>query len=277
MSSDGPLRLMAIMAHPDDETLGIGGTLVHYAEQGVETFVLCATRGQSGRYHDFRPGEAGHPGPDELGRIREAELRAAAQTLGVREVSVLDYVDGQLDRAEPREAIASIAAHLRRVRPHVCITFAQDGAYGHPDHIAIAQFSSAAMVAAADPSFGAANGTPHAVSKFYYLAWPEPTWDAYQEAFKKLTSTVDGVERQARPWPDWALTTALDTRSAWPTVWKAVNCYDSQIANYAKLGQLSPEHHEGLWGRQTFYRVFSTVNGGRKRESDLFEGLRGRA
>ena len=97
---------------------------------------------------------------------------------------------------------------------------------------------------------------------------------AYQAAFKKLTSTVDGVERQALSWPEWAITTFVDTRAHWPTVWRAVTCHDSQVANYRRLAELAPEHHEALWGWQSFYRAFSTVNGGRKRETDLFEGLR---
>ena len=97
---------------------------------------------------------------------------------------------------------------------------------------------------------------------------------AYQAAFKKLTSLVDGVERQVHPWPEWAVTTVVDTRDSWETVWKAVTCHDSQIAAYQTLRELAPEHHAALWGRQHFYRVFSTVNGGRRRETDRFEGLR---
>ena len=76
------------------------------------------------------------------------------------------------------------------------------------------------------------------------------------------------------PWPDWAITTVIDTRDVWPTVWRAVSCHESQMAAYEQLKDLSPEHHEALWGRQSFYRVFSTVNGGRARETDLFEGIR---
>ncbi len=265
---------MVITGHPDDETLGTGGTLVHYASQGIETYVLCGTRGQSGRYLDHRLGDPGHPGREKLAAIREKELRAAAAVLGVREVAFLDYVDGELDQADPSEAIARIAGHLRRVRPHVCVTFAMDGAYGHPDHIAIAQFATAATVAAANPEQAGDGGPPDAVSKLYYIAWPATTWAAYQEAFKTLVSHVDGVERRANPWPEWEITTRIDTRAYWPTVWKAVTCHDSQIANYARLGDLSPESHEALWGAQSFYRVFSTVNGGRRQEIDLFEGLR---
>jgi hypothetical protein len=114
------------------------------------------------------------------------------------------------------------------------------------------------------------------VSKLYYLAWPASTWAAYEAAVKKLVSTVDGVERQAVPWPDWAITTQIETGAFWPTVWRAVSCHQSQIAAYERLRDLAPDDHEGLWGRQSFYRVFSRVNGGRARETDVFEGLRER-
>ena len=148
-----PLRLMAVLAHPDDESLGFGGTLARYASEGVETFLVTATRGERGRYRGHARRAGSIPGPAALGRIRERELRAAAAVLGIREVSLLDYHDSDLDRADPREAVERIAAALRRVRPHVVITFGPDGAYGHPDHIAISQFTTAAIVAAADPAF----------------------------------------------------------------------------------------------------------------------------
>jgi LmbE family N-acetylglucosaminyl deacetylase len=277
---------MAVLAHPDDESLGFGGTLAKYAAEGVETFVVTATPGDAGRYRGQPRDHAEHPGPAALARIREAELRAAATTLGVRELSLLDYHDGQLDRADPREAVARIVSHLRRVRPDVVMTFGPDGAYGHPDHIAICQFTTAAVTAAADPAFadeteraaGALSSvgiaSPHMVKKLYYLAWPASTWDAYQAAFKKMIAMVDGLERQAVPWPDWAITTAIDTRDVWPIVWRAVSCHDSQIASYERLKSLLPAHHEALWGAQCFYRVLSTVNGGRQRETDLFDGIR---
>jgi len=269
-STGGPRRLCFVGAHPDDETLGAGGTLARYAAEGVETFVVTATSGQAGRYRDNRD----HPGPEALGRIREAELRAAAKVLGVREVSLLGYMDGRLDRADPGEVTSRIAVHLRRIRPQVVLTFDPNGAYGHPDHIAICQFTTAAVVAAADPSYASEGGPPaHRVSKLYYMTWSGPKWEAYQSAFKRLVSTVDGVERRATPWPDWAITTMIDTAEHWPTVWEAVRCHESQMAIYGPLGELSPEHHKGLWGVQEFYRVLSLVNGGRERETDLFAGL----
>lgn len=270
----GPRTLMAVLAHPDDESLGFGGTLAKYAREGVDVHLVTATRGEGGRFRGYPRDDERHPGPTALGRIREGELRRAAGILGIRDVSFLDYCDQHLDRANPHEAIGRIVHHLRRVRPDVVVTFGPDGAYGHPDHIAISQFSTAAVMAAADASFATDAGlAPHAVSKLYYIAWPEATWRAYREAVRALTVTVDGTVRQATAWPDWAITTEIDATSVWETVWNAVACHESQAAAYERLKDLAPAHHEALWGRQSFYRVFSTVNGGRAKETDLFEGL----
>jgi LmbE family N-acetylglucosaminyl deacetylase len=270
---------MAVLAHPDDESLGVGGTLAKYASEGVEVFLVTATCGDGGRYRGHRPEDGRHPGPLALAKIRERELRAAASVLGVRELSLLGYRDQHLDRANPSEAVADIVAHFRRLRPDVVVTFGPDGAYGHPDHIAISQFTTAAAVSAADPAFALegvdAARPPHAISKLYYIAWPASTWTAYQAAFRTLISSVDGLERQATPWPDWAITTVIDTRDFWSPVWRAISCHESQVTAYERLKDLSAKDHESLWGRQSFYRAFSTVNGGRTCETDLFEGVRG--
>jgi len=269
------LRLLAVLAHPDDETLGNGGTIARYAREGVDVHLVTATRGERGRFRGEKDGPD-HPGSEALARLREAELQAAAQVLGVRSVEILGYGDGVLDRVPAPEAIARIAAAIRRVRPQVVITFGPEGAYGHPDHIAICQLTTGAIVAAADPAHDAPHGheAPFAVSKLYYMAWTNAGWQAYQHAFKRLVSLVDGVEREAQPLPDWQITTWIDTRAEWQTVWRAVQCHDSQVAAYRQLAEMSPEDHEALWGVGTYYRVFSTVNGGRERERDLFEGLR---
>jgi LmbE family N-acetylglucosaminyl deacetylase len=266
-------RLMVVGAHPDDETLGFGGVLARYAREGVETSVVTATRGDRGRYFGHPQGSSEHPGPEELARMRERELRAAAEALGVKAVRLLDYCDQTLDAEPVTEVVSAVVRALRELRPQVVLTFPPDGAYGHPDHIAISQLTTAAIVAAADARFGAELGPPHAVSKLYYVAWGKRTWDVYQGAFKKLVSTVDGVERQANAWPDWAITTVIDTRAVWPIVSRAVSCHESQVGGYAVLKTLGPVEHEALWGSSYFYRVFSLVNGGRRRETDLFEGF----
>ena len=270
-------RLMAVLAHPDDESLGFGGTLAKYAAEGVDVHVVTATRGEAGRFGGHPRGDERHPGALALGRIRETELRAAAAVLGVHGVSLLGYPDQEVDRADPRQAIARIVTEVRRLRPDVVVTFGPDGAYGHPDHIAVSQFATAAVVAAADAGFvvddGRAEAGPHAVSKLYYLAWSESTWAAYQAAVRTLSATVDGVERRATPWTDWSITTVIDTSTVWPTVWRAVACHESQVAAYERFRDLPPEQHRMLWGTQSFYRAFSAVNGGRDRETDLFAGV----
>ncbi|MEW5874351.1 MAG: PIG-L deacetylase family protein [Candidatus Zixiibacteriota bacterium] len=266
------LKLMCILAHPDDESLGMGGTLARYAGEGVQTYVVTATRGERGRYGD----DGERPPLDVVGQRREQELRAAARVLGVREVSFLDYIDGDLDQADPEEAVAKIVREIRRVRPQVIVSFGPEGAYGHPDHIAISQFAASAAICAADPDFddGADAQQAHRVSKMYYMIWTPAKWAAYQEAFRDLKTTIDGVERRATPWPAWVVTTVVDTHAHWQTAWKAIQCHKTQLTIYDKLAHLSDEHHAGLWGSQEFYRVFSSVNGGRRRETDLFEGLR---
>lgn len=265
-----PLRLLAALAHPDDESLGVGGTLARYSREGVETYVATATRGEKGRFGT----EEARPPQEVVGHRREAELRAAAAILGVREVTLLGYVDGELDEADPIEAAGRIAAEIRRVRPHVVVTFAPDGGYGHPDHIAISQLTAAAIVRAASPQDGALSRPPHAVSKFYYMAWTRRKWGPYEAAFKVLRSRVDGIDRQAVEWPEWQITTEIDTEAHWETVWSAVQCHKTQLPGYRNLGSVSADHHRDLWGSQEFYRVFSIVNGSRRRERDLFEGLR---
>ena len=268
--NDKTLKLMCVLAHPDDESLGTGGTLARYASEGVETYLITATRGERGWFGD----EKENPGLETLGKMREAELRCASETLGVREVHFMDYIDGDLDQAPYEEAVGKVVSHLRRVKPDVVITFAPDGAYGHPDHIAICQITTAAIVCAADPNYADNSMEPHSVSKLYYMAWPKGKWDAYQSAFGDLIMHIDGVDRRAIPWPDWVLSAVIDTTEYWSTVWQAVSCHKTQLPAYGRLKNLPENHHKGLWGSQEYYRAFSTVNGGRARETDLFDGLR---
>jgi LmbE family N-acetylglucosaminyl deacetylase len=217
--------------------------------------------------------------PVEVGSVREAELWAAADVLGIRNVSILGYPDGAVDQVDAAIAIPALVWHIRRVRPHVVVTFGPEGAYGHPDHIAISQFTTAAIVCASDAGYrdDRLYGGPlvsHRVAKLHYLAWRNCKWEAYQAAFGKLTSLVDGVARQATAWADWAVTSEIDTSSYWQIVWKAVCCHQTQMSTYKQLDQLSGEQQKALWGSQEFYRVYSAVNGGRKTETDLFDGLR---
>ncbi|MBA2680647.1 MAG: PIG-L family deacetylase [Ktedonobacteraceae bacterium] len=266
-----PLKLMCILAHPDDESLGTGGILAKYATEGIETYLITATRGERGWYGDERE----HPGLDILGRTREAELQAAAKVLGIQQVHFLDYMDGDLDQAHPAEIIAKIVGYLRRVKPDVVVTFDAEGSYGHPDHIAISQFTTAAIMEAANPSSSYYQDLPaHSVAKLYYMAATKEMLAVYQSVFGELVMHIDDVERRGQGWLNWAITTKIDAEPYWQTVWQAVHCHRSQIPAYSRLEQVSEAQHKVLWNSQTYYRVFSRVNGGRKMEHDLFEGLR---
>jgi LmbE family N-acetylglucosaminyl deacetylase len=265
------LKLMAVLAHPDDESLGNGGILARYAAEGVETYLVTATRGERG----WTGAQSDYPGPEALGKRREAELLAAANVLGIRRVEFLDYLDGELDRAPAAEVVAKIVLHLRRVRPDVVVTFGPDGAYGHPDHIAICQLTTAAVVEAASPDAPCRRDLPpHRVSKLYYMAPSEHWLHAYQSVFGEVVMQIDGGERRAVAWPEWAITTRIETVEYRQTVWEAILCHESQLATYRQLEHLSQDYQKELWDRQTYYRAFSLVNGGRKPEDDLFAGLR---
>lgn len=262
------LKLMCLLAHPDDETLGTGGVLARYSAEGVETHVVTATRGERGWFGEAKD----NPGLEGLGRIREAELREAARVLGVHQVSLLDYVDGDLDRADRHQAVATIVSYLRRVRPQVVVTFDPMGNYGHPDHIAICQLTTAACVLAADPAV--ASDRPHCVSKLYYLVDRKEVIREFEAAAGEIAMNIDGVVRRAAPWEDWAITTWVDVTPYWPLVWRAAYCHKSQVPGFEGVAGLSQEMRQRLFGTQTFYRAYSLVNSGREVERDLFEGLR---
>ncbi len=128
--------LLVSTAHPDDESFSMGGTLAKYAAEGVRVVLVSATHG-----------EAGIPGLSaaETARRREAELRAAARTLGVNRLEFLDYMDGEFDRADEEQVIAKLLEIFRPEDPEMIITFGPDGISGHPDHVATHRFVTRAF------------------------------------------------------------------------------------------------------------------------------------
>jgi LmbE family N-acetylglucosaminyl deacetylase len=264
-------KLMGILAHPDDESLALGGALAHYAAEGVDVSLVVATRGEYGWFgipEDY-------PGPLALGRLRERELRKACAMLGVSRLDMLDYIDGELDQASSAEMIASLVRLLRQVRPQVVVTFGPEGLYGHPDHIAISQFATAAVMCTANPEYAPAHGlAPHSVSKLYYRVGSRNWFSRYMPIFGELVMNIDGQKRRALPWVPWSITTRIDASASWQQVWRAVLCHQSQLSAQARLQPLSEQEHRYLWGTQEFYRALSLVNSGREEEHDLFDGLR---
>jgi LmbE family N-acetylglucosaminyl deacetylase len=264
------LRLLGIFAHPDDESLACGGTFARYSRQGAETSLIFATRGERGWFRNWRD----YPGEQALGVLREKEVRNASQELGASRLDFLDYIDGDVDQANESEIIAKIVRLLRQIRPHVVVTFGPEGLYGHPDHIAISQFATSALLCAADPYYPFATDLPpHLVSKLYYRGASEAWFTRYMPVFGDLVMQIDGQERRAQSWTNWVLTTRIDASSYWSYAWRAILCHQTQFRFPTRLQTLSEQDHRYLWGTQEYYRVFSLVNGGRKEEQDLFEGL----
>jgi len=262
---------MCILAHPDDESLGTGSTLARYCAEGIETYLVTATRGERG----WNGPADENPGYQALAKIRTDELDSAARILGIKEVSFLDYLDGDLDQADPAEVIEKIVTHLRRVRPHVVITFSPDGVYGHPDHIAISQLTTAAVMCAADAGFCDSDGqSVHLTPKLYYIVNTRSQVNERREFFDDLDMPVDGNVRHMVGWEEWAVSAFIDAGEQWREAYQAIRCHKSQLASYGDLGRLTDEQHHQLWGRRYYYRAFSLVNHGRNLEYDLFEGLR---
>lgn len=161
------------------------------------------------------------------------------------------------------------------MRPDVVVTFGPYGGYGHPDHIAISQFTTAAIVEAANPNSPYFRDlAPHSVSKLYYMAESEELFTVYQSVFGELVMHIDGARRGIVIWPTWSASARIDTWEHWRTVARAIGCHRTQAPAYHVLEQLSESQRKILWGTQSYYRVFSLVNGGRQVETDLFEGLR---
>lgn len=127
--------MLAVFAHPDDESFGAGGTLARYAHQDVQVVLLCVTRG-----------EAGIPGvkPEEAGNIRKREQRQAAEQLGI-EVYFLDYQDGELAHTNVQTLLEMVACWIDLIQPQVILTFGPDGVSGHSDHIAISNIVTQAF------------------------------------------------------------------------------------------------------------------------------------
>ncbi len=187
---------MGIWAHPDDEAFGSAGTMARAAMSGHPVAIVCATRGEEGEIAD-----AALATRENLGEIRERELRNACAAVGVTDVSFLDYRDGHLPEADPEEAVGRIVTHLRRFRPDVVVTFSANGGYGHVDHMAIHRLTLAALEAASDPSRYADQGlAPHRVRKVYFGAIPrERLMQMREEARKQGQDFIPGGNAATLP------------------------------------------------------------------------------
>ena len=282
------LKLMAIMAHPDDESMGMGGTLARYAAEGVSTHLVTATRGEKGwigvpeedpdprpygrTIREVRPSGEGVG----LGAIRQAELLNAAHMLGLQSVDFLNFIDGELAQANVHEATAHIVRLVRSIRPQVVVTFGPEGDYGHPDHITISQLTTGALVCAADPLYPDETLPAHRVDKLYYMVSSPELGKLLTEQFgDQIGIDVDGVRRGIVTWPEWAITTRLEVGEHWRTARQAILCHRSQLPSLGDPEHMPDESWRALITAQnTYIRQYSLVEVGPGGERDLFMGIR---
>jgi LmbE family N-acetylglucosaminyl deacetylase len=163
--------LLAVYAHPDDEAFSVAGVFRAYSDAGVKVALVCATRGEGGEIAD--PALATLA---TLAEVRERELREACARLGVQQALCLDYFDGTLKDVDQEILTRHVVQLIRTFRPDVVITFGEDGAYGHPDHVAISTATTAAYSRAGDasqfPEQLAAGLAPHAPDHLYHSHFP---------------------------------------------------------------------------------------------------------
>jgi N-acetyl-1-D-myo-inositol-2-amino-2-deoxy-alpha-D-glucopyranoside deacetylase len=171
--------LLAVLAHPDDESFGMGGTLALYASRGVDVHLVCATRGEVGEV-------APHllEGFESIAKLRESELRCAAGVLGLAGVHFLGYRDsgmpGSPDNTHPQALAAQplddvagdVVRLIRKLKPQVVLTFDPIGGYRHPDHIAIQRATVRAFEMAGNPEIAAECLPVHLPQQLYFHKMP---------------------------------------------------------------------------------------------------------
>lgn len=232
--------LLAIFAHPDDESFGTGGTLAHYATKGVHVALVCATRGEVGEIAtpDLATVET-------LGDVREAELYCACQALGISDLNFLDYRDsgmaGTPENDNPRafvnapteKVVARLVGIIRRLRPHVIVTFEPNGGYGHPDHIAIHRHTVAAFHAAGNPDYHSEQGLPWQPSRLFYTVIPHSFFQEMRNRTAALGIDVSDLDRfeenDVVGWPDEQVHVTLDVTDTVEAKWAALQCHRTQF------------------------------------------------
>lgn len=170
--------LLAVLAHPDDESMGMGGLLARHAAAGVPVHLLCVTRGGAGWQ-----GKPAGARPEDLPDVRAAELAEAAAVLGLESVVLWDYPDGDVPGCDLAELAGRIGEVIAALRPRAVVGWGPDGGYGHTDHIAVGRCTDEA-VAALDPAVRPA---------LYHLAADRTMGQAYRDIFVLAGSDEDAL------------------------------------------------------------------------------------
>ena len=230
-----PGGVLAVFAHPDDESLLAGGTLAACAAAGRRVAIVSMTRGERG------PG-----GLSGLGEVREAELQAAARALGGAAAECLDYPDGELGGVDEDETAQTLARLLERNRPEAVISFSEEGLYWHPDHLAVSRLLAAALeLVSPAPEWA------------YGATWPEGHAARLVALMRAsgLETDLWGLEPEAFGAPEDSITNSLDVRAFLPAKLAALQAYASQIGPGHLLSALPHDLAEEFLGREYFVRL----------------------
>jgi len=229
-------RLLAIFAHPDDESYGPAGTLVEATRSGQAVRVVIATRGEAGSLGISKQYE-----PHELARIRQKELHDAAAILGVESL-ILGWPDKGVNAVDPDSAVATLVREIRLFRPDSLLTFHPNGLSGHPDHIAMTGLALAAERASADPSFRPELGA----------AWATP--DHWHYAIPESKALAVSHFRQMRAVPDNAVDEMLDVSRFTTRKEQACLAHVTQRDFHRQLLDARGGLHE-FWSREHLVRA----------------------
>jgi LmbE family N-acetylglucosaminyl deacetylase len=268
----GTLTVLAVFAHPDDEAFGTGGTLAKYAAEGVDVYLVTATRGEAGQI--ALPALAT---PASLPAVRERELRCACQTYGIHPPIFLDYVDGQLPIVHQGQAVGKLVKLIRQLRPQVLITFGPDGIYGHYDHLAVHRWATIAYDLAADPECFPDRDAcqPHQVSKLYFRVIPQEALDARSPDGRPAAVMMDGVPFPFVGYPASEITTVIDVAGFVEPKRQGILCHATQVGDASRYATAADEVLADRWFRQETFRLArSTVGWPDGVEDDLFARLR---
>lgn len=278
--------LMAIYAHPDDEQ-GVSGAFAKYKQLGVETTLLCATRGEAG---EIAPGT--NATPETLGQAREAELRCAAEKLGVDALYFLDYRDSgmmgapannhprSLHQADWFEVTEKVTRIIRRARPQVLLTFDAWGGYGHPDHIKMHQAALMAFFVAGDArayprQLNDEGLSAWAPQKLYVTAFTRARFERYFEAAEAagVFKPEMKLEFLRRAVPDEAVTTRIDVSAFVDLKVDALMCHATQLGPNTLFAKIPMDVRREMSKIETFMLVEARGLRPQGVETDLFEGV----
>ena len=271
-------RLLGAFAHPDDEGI-VSGALLQYSTSGVETGLVCATRGEVGEIAD--PALAT---PENLGQVREGEMRAAAEVLGVHNLWFLDYRDsgmaGTPENADARafaqasaaEVVGKLVKIIREFRPQVIVTFDESGAYGHPDHIAIYRYTTSAFHAAADAVQYPDLGPAHSVSKLYYSSFPRSALRAIGEwmSTQNYEGSFSGLDPEKLGIPDEQISVWLNVEPWREQKDRSRSMHRTQLDPNNLIAKIPEEIQQNWRSHECYQLAASRVGPDVPGENDLF-------